>query len=283
MTFIMLCCASYTYFRITNLNKMKKLLFPILLFGNIVFSQVGIETDTPQTTLDINGSIQLRSDLKVNGSDSTEGDTGSKGQALVSQGEGQPAVWKDVLVPFLEENQYQLINSHAKIDNTGISFPTGPGDGVKTNQIDDELDSNWMILQDLNSEITVENPDNKISLIFQSGVELSRTTLENQNIRYICAVFFNGKLKAMRSNQIDAIPNKQKNQSMITLAYNIFNLAPGDYEVQVGCRKVSTTNNYLRLAIGRPSEGSGNAQTNNFSMQSFLKIDVIEKVHFIFN
>lgn len=57
---------------------MKKLLFPILLFGNIVFSQVGIETDTPQTTLDINGSIQLRSDLKVNGSDSTEGDTGSK-------------------------------------------------------------------------------------------------------------------------------------------------------------------------------------------------------------
>src|SRR5690625_6092062 len=90
-----------------------------------------------------------------------------------------------------------------------------------------------MILQDLNSEITVENPDNKISLIFQSGVELSRTTLENQNIKYICAVFFNGKLKAMRSNQIDAIPNKQKNQSMITLAYNIFNLAPGDYEVQV--------------------------------------------------
>lgn len=87
----------------------------------------------------------------------------------------------------------------------------------------------------------------------------------------------------MRSNQIDAIPNKQKNQSMITLAYNIFNLAPGDYEVQVGCRKVSTTDNNLRLAIGRPSEGDGNAQTNNFSMQSFLKIDVIEKVHFIFN
>lgn len=181
------------------------------------------------------------------------------------------------------EDQYQLINSHAKIDNTGISFTTGPGDGVKTNQIDDDLDSNWMILQDLNSEITVENPDNKISLIFQSGVELSRTTQGNQNIRYICAVFFNGKLKAMRSNQIDAIPNKQKNQSMFTLSYNIFNLDPGNYTVQVGCRKISTSNNNLRLGIGRPSEGAGNSQTNNFTMQSILKIDVIEKVHFMFN
>lgn len=135
----------------------------------------------------------------------------------------------------------------------------------------------------MNADIIIDNPDNKISLTFQSGVELSKTSSNNQNIKYICGAFFNGKLKAMRPNQIDAINGKEKNQSMFTLSYNIFNLDPGNYTVQVGCRKISTSNNNLRLGIGRPSEGAGNSQTNNFTMQSILKIDVIEKVHFMFN
>lgn len=46
---------------------MKKLLFPILLFGNIVFSQVGIETDTPQTTLDIDGDINVSGSIYIGG------------------------------------------------------------------------------------------------------------------------------------------------------------------------------------------------------------------------
>ena len=259
---------------------MKNLLFPLLLVCNIAFSQVGIETDTPQSALDINGSLQLRSDLKVNGSDSTEGNPGTVGQALVSQGEGQPAVWKNVLVPFLALDGFQMTNSYSKIGRTGISFPTGAGDGVHTSNLDDNLTSAWTVLNDLTTDFEVTNPNNKIALVFQSGVELSKTTSDNQNIKYICAAFVDGKLKAMRPNQIDAVKNKEKSQSLITLSYTILDIEPGIHQIQVGCRKISTTNDNLRLAIGRPSEGDGNTQTNNFTMQSIIKIDVIERLYF---
>lgn len=254
-----------------------------LLLSAFVYSQIGIETETPQTSLDINGSIQLRNDLKLNGNDTTIGNPGVFGQVVASEGAGESAVWKNVNVPFLENEQYQLINSFSKIDMIGISFPTGSGDGNSTNNINDSLDSSWSILDDLTTEINVNNADNKVSLTFQSGVELSKISSNNQNIKYICGAFFNDKIKAMRPNQIDAISGKEKNQSLISLSYTVLNLEEGTHTVKIGCRKIATTNNNLRLSIGRPSEGDGNTQTNNFTMQSILKLDVIEKVTFPLN
>lgn len=261
---------------------MKNITFSILLLGNIAFSQVGIDTETPQTTLDINGNLQLRSELKINGNDITEGNPGISGQALVSQGENQPLAWKDILVPFIDVDQHQLTHSYSEIDNIGISFPVGNGDGIHISEIDDPLNSNWTVIEGLNSNITIENPDNKISLIFQSGVELSQSLIKH-NSKYMCGAFFNGKLKAMRPNQIDSIGGKPKNQSMITLSYNIFDLEPGNYAVQIACRKISSSSSNLRLAIGRPAEGLGSVQSNNFSMQSILKIDILEKLNITLN
>ncbi|HUH36152.1 MAG TPA: hypothetical protein VL022_10005 [Moheibacter sp.] len=259
---------------------MKKLFLAFILMHGLVYSQVGIQTNDPKTTLDINGDIQLRNDLKVGGTDVQAGNSGVFGQLSVSGGKDKAVIWKDSKVPFLEEGQYQLVNSYSQIDNKGLSFPTGAGDGIATNKMNDPLSTNWLVLDDLTTEITINDPDNKISLVFQAGVELSKVSSNNQNVRYICGAFFNDQLKAMRPNQIDAINGKEKNQSLISLSYTVLNIAPGDHLVKVACRKISSTNNALRLGIGRSSEGAGNALTNNFTMQSVLKIDIIEKVTF---
>lgn len=259
---------------------MKKLFLSLILGNAFAYAQVGIETPDPQTSLDVNGSIQLRSDLKVQGTDLTAGNPGEFGQLAVSGGRDKLVVWKDAKVPFLEEGKYQLVDSYSKIDKKGLSFPAGAGDGVLTNKIDDAINSNWLIFDDLTTTIHVGDPDNKIALIFQAGVELSKVLSSNQHIQYICGVFFNDKLKAMRPNQIDAINGKEKNQSLISLSYTVLNVDPGEHLVKIGCRKTSTTNNALRLGIGRSSEGAGTAQTNNFTMQSVLKMDIIEKVNF---
>lgn len=259
---------------------MNKLILILIFSHAFAYAQVGIGTSNPASTLDLDGSIQLRGDLKTQGSDTVAGNPGVFGQLSVSGGEGQPMSWKDSKVPFLEEGKYQLVDSFSRIDQKGLSFPTGAGDGVATSKLDDTINSQWMVIDGLTTVISVKDPDNKISLVYQAGVELSKINLNNQNVHYICGAFFNDQLKAMRPNQINAINGKMKNHSLFSLSYTVLNIPPGEHTVKIACRKISTTNNNLSLAIGRPSQGDGNVQSNEFSMQSVLKIDIIEKVDF---
>lgn len=273
------------FFEILNLNQsMKKSLVFTYLFLHFISinAQVGINTETPQTTLDVNGSMQLRKDLSVGGSAGLTGSSGNYGQVIISEGKELNPKWKNTKVPFLEDGQYQLINSHSQIDQSGISFPAGAAVGGNISNTGETLNSNWTVIDGLTTVINVKSSENKISLIFQAGVELSQTSSSNQNVKFICAAFFNNVLRALRADQIDAISGKQKNQSLYTLAYTVLDLPVENYEVKLACRKISTTNNDLRLAVGRNSEGAGTQQTNPFTMQSVLKIDLIEKVNYTY-
>lgn len=221
---------------------MKKLFtLGFMLSVVISYAQIGIETDTPQSELDVNGSIQFRGELKVGGNQTMDPDFGELAQAITSEGEGDAPKWRKLKVPFLEDEQYQLINSYGSLDRVGISFPTGGATGGTTSSINESLNTNWSVIDGLSVNVEVNNPDNKIALLFQSGVELSKTTSNNQNIKYICGAFFNGKLKAMRPNQIDAINGAEKNQSLITISYTVLNVEPGEQLVQIACRKTATT------------------------------------------
>lgn len=99
---------------------MRKLLlclgFPLFL-THFTTAQVGINTENPQNTLDINGHVQLRNELRINN------DPGTAGQVYFSQGaSGTLNDWKNVSVPFLEDGQYQLVSTYAKRDQVGIDW-----------------------------------------------------------------------------------------------------------------------------------------------------------------
>lgn len=105
---------------------MRKLLLGFLCAMCIPFTyaQVGINTDTPQTTLDVNGNVQLRNELRINN------DPGLPGQIYFSQGGSTVNNWRNVNVPFLEDSQYQLVNTYAKKDQLGIDWE---GNEVRVN------------------------------------------------------------------------------------------------------------------------------------------------------
>lgn len=99
----------------------KKLFMPALFlvfsfFSNAQVGNVGVNTETPQSRLDVNGSIQLRNELQVNGT------AGTAGQVYFSQGNAALNDWKPVNIPFLEDGQYQLVNTYAKRDQLGIDW-----------------------------------------------------------------------------------------------------------------------------------------------------------------
>lgn len=82
----------------------------LIISSGILFSQtgnVGINTPTPQNTLHVNGSLQVTKELNLGGTASTAGSPGLNNQVLVSQGAGNPAVWKNVS-DLITPNTYSL-------------------------------------------------------------------------------------------------------------------------------------------------------------------------------
>lgn len=85
---------------------MKKLIYTIpvfLLLQNQVYSQVGINTETPQRTLHVNGSLQIVNELNVGGDASNAGNPGVNGQVLVSKGADSAPEWKTLSIPTLPD------------------------------------------------------------------------------------------------------------------------------------------------------------------------------------
>ena len=77
-----------------NLLKNRVLLLLLLLSTAFTYAQVGIGTETPQAKLHVQGSFQVDEELKVNGSETNEGNSGNPGDVLTSNGEGKSPVWK---------------------------------------------------------------------------------------------------------------------------------------------------------------------------------------------
>ncbi|AZA93603.1 Uncharacterised protein [Chryseobacterium nakagawai] len=79
------------------MRKKRILISGLLLISILTFSQVGINTTTPQRTLHVNGSLQLTKELNVGGNEITAGNPGEAGQVLKSNGPNQPPSWRDLL------------------------------------------------------------------------------------------------------------------------------------------------------------------------------------------
>lgn len=279
-------------------NKIKFL--PFILLCVAVKAQVGINTTSPKSTLDVNGTLTLRNELRVGGTKTVTGNPGTNNQILVSQGDNVTPQWKDSKLGFFEVDEFRITYSDAKINETGINFSNTTVNPVyETSQINDPFaGSSTAPLKPAWSEITfstpsqfkVYNPVNKVDFVFQTGVEMSDSNASaDQFVRYACGIFLNDQLKAVRADQINGVVNKgQKNQSIFTLKYVVENLpavdaslVPITYTVKVGCRRITSSSPGYHLAIGTTTTDGTNV-ANNFMMKSVLKFDVTEQVKVIY-
>ncbi|SDQ36165.1 hypothetical protein SAMN05421664_1315 [Chryseobacterium soldanellicola] len=250
-------------------------------------AQVGIRTSTPNSTLDINGKTTLRKELRVGGTSSQVGNAGQNGQVLVSQGEGLPPVWKSLNVTFLEEGQYRLINSYLSSDQTGISALSNgvAGDNVLKNSIGDQLTDQtkgkWSKISGLENNFTVKETKNKLTYQFQTGVEMKSTSATtSQNISFACGIFRNGRLVAVRPDEIITTNNTDKQgiqDYIFTLNYSEQDVPVGVQKVEVACRKIEASNNNAQFTIGRNVSNTNNV-SNAFTLESIVKIDLIEYI-----
>lgn len=251
------------------------------------YAQVGIGTDKPNSVLDVNGKTTLRRELRLGGTSSQVGNAGLNGQVLVSQGENLPPVWKSVNVAFMEEGQYKLINSYLSLDQKGITTLSNGvgGDNIYNNSVGDNITDTskgkWVKIAGLENNFTVKNARNRITYQFQTGIELkapSATT--SQNVSFTCGVFRGGKLVAVRPDKVSSNNNSEKlgiQDYIFTLNYTELNVPLGAQKIEVACRKITTSNVNSQFAIGR-NIADTNTVSNAFTLESTLKVDIIEYV-----
>lgn len=268
---------------------MKKIIYSCAV-GLISFytnAQVGIGTAKPKSTLDVNGKTTLRRELRVGGTSTQAGNAGLNGQVLVSQGEGKSPVWKSLNVPFMEEGQYKLINSYLSSDQIGITTLSNSvqGDGVSRNSVGDDINDatkgKWVKIDGLKNTFTIKNGKNRLTYQFQTGIEMKAPqSTTSDNVRFACAVFRNNKLVAVRPDRVASTNNSGKagiQDYIFTLNYTELNVPVGVQNLEIACRKINTSNINSQFAIGRDVQSS-NGASNAFTLESNMKIDVIEYV-----
>ncbi|MGV4415244.1 hypothetical protein [Chryseobacterium sp. T1] len=269
----------------------------LLIYSLHVFSQVGIDTKSPNATLDINGDVILRNTLSVGGTDDLKGNPGITNQVLVSQGETKSPIWMTSKVPFMESGQYKLINTFVSEDQIGItSLSNGvAGDGVFLSNPDELYittppanTAKWIKITQLSTPLEVKALKNKITYQFQTGVEIVSTSAAG-NVRFMCGIFKDNKLVAMRPDKINVYAANTPNQYIYTLNYTQEDEEIGSYTIDVACRKIETSDNTNYFVLGNKISGYGtnaatpNTTSNSFALKSFFKIDIAEHVTYTAN
>ncbi|TFD97497.1 hypothetical protein E2605_07475 [Dysgonomonas capnocytophagoides] len=110
---------------------MKKHFFTLIgvLCTIFAFGQVGVNTETPQRTLHVNGSMQITNELNVGGDGATEGNSGSNQQVLTSQGKGLPPLWRTIDIPIIDGYRltgvYKTKTNAAELNSNNSSVQLG--------------------------------------------------------------------------------------------------------------------------------------------------------------
>ncbi|WP_300691452.1 hypothetical protein [Chryseobacterium sp.] len=268
---------------------MKKILSTLFLaMGLLLSAQVGIKTETPRSTLDVNGDINFRNKIAVFDATDNSVFQGNNDQLLVSRGEGLPPVWKSLRIPEYEANKFYLIYNNSFSDKVGATFTNADDSSVTYNSRgaaftkgkDYSTLTKFKKIDGLSQVITVFSTQSKAYFLFETVVQAnfspvgSGTNPTDNSIDYACGIFVDNKLVNLRQRNI-----KANNASYPFITHTqigiVENLSKGDHNVSVACTRLGSYDaSNIGLAIGTYAAGTGNI--NSFIAQSSLKVDVYE-------
>ena len=269
----------------------------LLLFTPVVYAQkVGINTDTPQTTLDVNGKIQVRKDIRLGAAAGTAGSPGSTGQAITSRGAGQSAVWA-AAGGQVTGLGYGIKESVVLSDSQGVIY-TGTAGNYTPDRItelsaeyleDSELSTanGWTEITGLRSEITPTKANNRVVVTLQT-IAQATVSGSTADVVFAMGVFVDGKLKSVRPV---SVLGSGSIFSIGTLFDTFENLAPkandAAYSVQIAI--ALRYRNVFNATSGAPSSPGSDwtvfigtstdvDNTNSWMNTSSLKIELYEEI-----
>lgn len=101
---------------------MKNLLRFLFLIGStFAYSQIGVKTKTPQTELDVNGTMNVKDEIYLGDENNGKGNPGKLGDLISSNGDKLPS-WKNFDLPAGYGVEMMLKSSYNISSTKGISI-----------------------------------------------------------------------------------------------------------------------------------------------------------------
>ncbi len=223
--------------------KNKIFIFLVAISPNL-FSQVGIGTEKPHTTLDINGTTNVSKEIRFNGTDAKIGTAGKQGY-LISGNALNNNFWKNFDLPegFLEG--MVLTGSYVNSTFNGVSFPgTSSSSTLAVPYTKGQaMASHWKELSDLNQKIKISKSVNLVTISVQTLVQTS-----DQNSSFACGIYLDDKLDFVRLGTVNAGVG---NYRTLNLNATLLNMDLGEHTIKFACaeRNIPTG---TTLNIGKP-------------------------------
>lgn len=259
----------------------------ILLLTNKAFAQVGINTNNPEATLDINGTLNIRKELRINGTDTEKGKEGTVNQlfSVKESGAGVVDGWKSIKLAN-GTGSLSLYYLNTTVDKDGVEFSvTGSTSSYAENAPFTTSTStgtaNWVRITNNKDTFTITDvtKKSKAVLSFQTTVQITPSTDSGTGsyASFACGIFVkkdNGaeQLKAVRSDLLSGSAGSYK---VYNLNVTLDNLEAGYYEVSAACsnRQLGSDATLVKLGIGKPVNTK---YLNSAMTQSSLSTTVLQ-------
>lgn len=242
-----------------------------MTLGKAQNGRVGINTEKPQTTLDVAGDVNVSQSIYLN---DIQPSAGGFNQIITSGGEAEAAAWTDKKIASGLDESLVMSYVDSFTDTKGLEFDGNSTGHTLPYSLNDVLDASkgWKELTGLTNKVTVYKHENRMNLFFQTMVQFVGSTVSS----FACGYFVNDnlnnrnqfRLKAVRT---DVIFPPNGSFKLFNMNSTIIDLAPEEYEIKVACIKRSiVTNNKV---------GIGKALTNALNVdmaQSSLNIMLLE-------
>ncbi len=255
----------------------------VLLFATpIIYAQkIGINTDTPQTTLDVNGGIQVRKDIKLGGAAGTAGNSGVDGDGFASKGAGQSPVW----APLVSELApgFRIAESVVLTDKVGFFDDSKtPISSLTAECLEDSDMTGWTELSGLRAEITPTRINNRLVVTLQTVGQTGAYSPVGDLV-FSIGIFIDGKLKSVRPLSVLGTDLVFAIGTLFDSFEKLEPKANGDpYVIQVGVtlryKTITGTADWRSwyVILGREHEAMSN--TNAMMNMTSLKIDLYEEI-----
>jgi len=256
---------------------MKNVLSIIVLFFVInSFAQVGINTTTPRASLDVQGGVTIRGNVRTSGTDANKGQTGRMSNLLVSRGEGNPPEWRALRLPIVKSGRYYMLFANSYSDRVGIRPTTLTGTTPVT--YDMALPTSWPVISNLTQTFSVINPVNRVFVLFEAVAQINSSAQYN-GVDFTCGVFIDDKLIGARTVDLYQATTAGNNvfRTFTILATTDQPLSVSNsHVIKIACTRRSNYGGFTgNLGIGIP-ESTSTANINDFMSQSSLRVEVFE-------
>lgn len=224
---------------------MNKIFITILsLFSIGLCAQVGINTSTPVGTLDINGDLNVKNELRIGGTNTVKGDAGAAGTIFHHNANLSVNDWKSIKVAD-GQGSMSIFSVNTLTDQTGATF--SGANGLTSPYVENSaIDNTWTVLSGTQDTFSISSSTNKVVFLFQTTAQ--KTGNGSSSSGFACGIFLDDLLKAVRT---DVVLGTDGSYKIFNLNATLSNIVPkNNYSVKVACTKRNL--NSGTLGIGTP-------------------------------